>query len=230
MTFAPHHRFVDCERLEQCIEALRQQGNVPVNLVEGYRKYHFSLIYKLQSARYHVETLEAYLSSQNTQQIDPPSVVYRVNFHFDGFLHVLGSAMDILAREVLTYFALQPAGNIYYHTAHQVLSAQRPGDAIIPLLAQPTWKQEFGDYRNTATHESVIGFGYTVNVAIIGHTHVSRVVFPIPDDPRANPQSFKRNPDIVRYCKTTFKRMLSHTNQIYGHLCARARAQGKLPL
>lgn len=230
MSFAPYHRFVGCTRLENTIEGLRQAGGVPINVHAAYSKYHFSLVHKLQSARYHVETLESYLRTQNAQQMNPHAVVYRVNFHFDGFLHVLGSALDILAREVLAYYAINPAGNVYYQTAHAQLTASRAGDAILPLLTNPTWRSEFADYRNTATHESIIGTSYTIQIEVVGNQSVTRVVFPVPDDPRAVPPVCRRNPDIARYCNTTFKRVLSHTNQIYEHLEARARASGALPL
>lgn len=230
MNFAPHHRFAACELLEQRIEALRQQGVVMGNVYGDYLRYHFSLLHKLQSARYHVETLEAFLSSQNAQQTDPASLIYRVNFHFDGFLHVVGSALDILAREVLGYFAQVPPGNVYHHTAHHILNAARAGDAVLPFLTAPTWKQEFSTYRNTATHESIIGRHYSVNFEMVGHKANSRVVFPVPDDPRVHPPTFQRNPDIVHYCQMTFRRVLSHTHQIYGHIERRVHAAGQLPL
>lgn len=230
MNFAPYHRFVACTQLEATVEALRQGGHLPPQLQAAFSKYHFSLIHKLQSARYHVETLGAYLRAQNAQQINPHTVVYRVNFHFDGFLHVLGSALDILAREILGYYGLAPAGNVYYHTAHAQITAHRPADPILPLLTSPPWRTEFSNYRNTATHESIIGTTYTIQIEVVGNQSVTRVVFPVPDDPRATPLVWKRNPDIVKYCVTTFKRVLSHTNQIYEHLDARARANGALPL
>lgn len=230
MNFEPHHGFTACSRLERKVDTLRAATNVSNQCYDAYAKYHFSLLHKLQSARYHVDTLKSYLSSQNAQQLDPHLVVYRVNFHFDGFLHVLGSALDILAREIISYYGPLPPGNIYHHTAFQFLTANKPGDALLPLLAQPAWKQEFGDYRNTATHESLIGTSYTVSVEVVGKNAIKRIVFPIPDDPRAPVLTFQRNKDIVEYCERTFKRVLSHVNQLYNHIEQRATAANALPL
>lgn len=230
MNFAPHHNFTACERLEKIVEALRLANSITPAVYDDFSRYHFSLLHKLQSARYHVETLTSYLASQNARQSDPHSVVYRVNFHFDGFLHVLGSALDILAREILCCFAMLPQGNVHFHTASQVLTAARPNDTILPLLASPPWRQEFSAYRNTATHESIVGRSYTVSIEVIGHKSVTRVVFPIPDDPRAVPVTCTRNQDIVKYCSATFKRVLSHTNQLYAHIEERSRIGGTLPL
>lgn len=229
MSFAPHHKFAGAVKLEKAIAAARSAGNLPDSVYSDYEKYHFSLLHKLRSARYHVDTLTGYLSSGSTQT-SPADLVYRVNFHFDGFLHVVGSATDIFAREVLTYFGVPLPGKVYYHTAHTLLTAQRPGDAILAHLSDPTWRGEFGDYRNTATHESLIGTRYQLSVDVHGQATTTRVVFPIPDDPRATNKTYRRNPDIVQYCCRTFKRVLSHFNQCYDEIAARVASTNSLPL
>lgn len=230
MNFSPHHRFLGCDRLEQTLDRIRVAGNLPNAVQADHQKYHFSLLHKLQSARYHVETLRGYLSSQNAQQINPHLLVYRVNFHFDGFLHVLGSTLDILAREVLGYFPVVVPAKVYYQTARAAIAGVAPADPILPLLADPTWRAEFSTYRNTATHESIVGTGYQIDIVVAGNQSHTKVVFPIPDDPRVPNSPTRHNPDIVVYCERTFVRVLTHTNRIYEHIQARAAVKGSLPL
>ena len=230
MNFSPYHTFASCAKLQSTIEKLHLAGKVPSQIFNNHEKYHYSLLHKLQSARYHVDTLSSFLGSGNAQAQDPPYLVYRVNFHFDGFLQVLGSSMDIFAREVLTYFDEPLPNKVYYHTAYDQLIAKKPTDSLLPFLMKPTWKDEFGDYRNTTTHESLIGTQFSVNFELKGKQSISRIVFPIPDDPRAATRVFSKNKDIVAYCEKTFKRVLSHFNQAYDHIEVRARTSGTFPL
>src|SRR5688572_19682887 len=121
MNFDPYHKFKACSALERNVSDLYASGSVPTRLYEDHEKYHFSIVHKLRSAKYHVDALKGYLSSEAARTIAPNEVIYRVNFHFDGFLHVCGSALDIFAREVITYFALPMHGKVYYHTARKRL-------------------------------------------------------------------------------------------------------------
>lgn len=230
MNFAPHHQFTGCQRLQERVEGLRTAGAVPAPLLAEYNKYHFSLVNKLRSARDHMDLLKAFLGeTAQVQQAVPQEVVFQANHHFDGYLHALGSAMDILAREVMTYMGIALPNNVYYKTARERVNATRAGDAILPLLDDPPWKAEFSDYRNTATHERLIAANYAIEVHVDGGQSHKRVNLPLPDDPRATPHTFNRNKDIVAYCEKTFFRVVSHTNQIYGHIAQRAAAIGALP-
>ncbi len=232
MNFAPYHRFARCNALERLIISLREQGTVPDNIFEGFLRYHYSLVHKLRSARYHADTIRDYLSAQQTQRAAPRDVVYRVNYHFDGFTHVVGSAMDIFAREVITYFGLPLPANVYFNTAHSEIALARPGDLILPLIDTPAWRLEFSDYRNTATHENLVGTSYQIDIEVRGHSESRRMVFPLPDDPRAAPieRTFRRNPNVVHYCERTLSRVLSLFNVAYEHLCQRIRTGGRLPI
>jgi hypothetical protein len=232
MNFAPRHQFRNCSSLEAAIEQLFEGGNVPQHLYDAYLLYHFSLVHKLRSARYHADTIQGYLASQQTHNVTALDVVYRVNFHFDGFTHTLGSALDIFAREILTYFGVALPKKVHYGSARVQLKNARPGDPILPYLDDPTWRDEFGHYRNTATHESVVGSRFDIKVDVQGNVATRRMVFPLPDNPRAaaNARTFRRNPDITEYCNQTLRRVLSHFNRAYGHVCGRVVAAKRLPL
>jgi hypothetical protein len=230
MNFAPYHNFAACEHLERAVNLGRTAGGIPQPILDRHEIYHYSILHKLRSAKYHVDTLRSFLDSQDTANAAPEDLVYRVNFHFDGFLHVLGSSTDIFARELLTYFGEPLPANVYFHSAHQVLSLNRPGDPILPIIDTPPWKQEFNDYRNTATHESLVAPAYTVQVEVVGGTSTKRLKFPIPDDPRAGVKTYNRNTDIVSYCERTLKRSLSLFNQAYRNVADRLSVTQSLPL
>lgn len=230
MNFHPYHGFVGCATVERRIRALSAAGTVRAEILAGHEAYHYSLVHKVRSARYHVEALSGYLSSQAALSADPADLVYRVNFHFDGFLYVLGSARDIFAREILTYFGIPLPAKVYFRTAEELIQLNRPGDPILPLIARPSWAPEFMDYRNTATHENVIGTQYTIQVAVLGGNTTRRLVVQVPDDPRSAQRTFRRNPDIVVYCTTTFKRVLSQFNKAYAHMAMRMNTAGRLPI
>lgn len=230
MNFAPFHNFPECALLEAKVQQLHAAGSVPEAIYIDHLRYHFSLLHKLKSAKYHVESLEKFLNSQQTATADPGALLYRINFHFDGFVYVLGSALDMLAREVLSYYGLVPAGNVYFGTAYQQINTARPGDPVLPLLEPPSWKQEFSEYRNTATHETVVTSGYALHTTMVGHTPTHKFVCPLPDDPRAITQTYGRNPNIVEYCKTTLTRSLRLVNPLYRHLRMQANATGALPI
>jgi hypothetical protein len=228
--FSPYHRFIGCSALEKTVDGLFEVGQVPTELYAAHQRYHYSILHKLRSARYHIDSLSGFLTSQAALTQSPHDLVYRVNFHFDGFLHAVGSASDIFAREILTYFAAPLPAKVYFSTARTLITALRPGDAILPYLADPSWRQEFLDYRNAATHETLVGIIYTVAYELHGATSTTRIVFPIPDNPRAIVSAYGNNPDIVKYCETTFRRVLTQLNQAYTHLRPRLRTSGVLPL
>lgn len=232
MNFCPYHNFTSCDKLETTIQRIQDNGMVPPTIYDAYLLYHFSLIHKLQSAKYHVESLERYLTSEKARSALPQDLVYRVNFHLDGFLHVIGSANDIFAREILSYFNIPLRTRIYYHTAHIELSKARPTDCILTFLTTPSWFKEFSDYRNTATHESIVSTTYSIRIEVKGSNSINRLEFPLPDNPRSPfaERSYNRNRDIVAYSKTTFKRVLSHFSQTYQHLSDRLSISGSLPL
>lgn len=230
MNFAPYHAFSGCQRLERAVRELHASGHATQELYRDFEIYHFSLVHKLRSARYHVDALKSYLTTQGQAPPAPDEIVYRVNFHLEGFLYLAGSAADIFAREMIFYFGLIPPANVYFHTAHQVIGTNRPGDAILPLIDTPAWRPLFGDYRNTSTHERLIVTGYTIQVDLQGDTPTQRLQFLLPDDARAPIRTYRRNRDLVEYCQGTLRRFLSLFNQAYAQVATRASNGQRLPL
>jgi hypothetical protein len=230
VNFSPHHKFESCKNFEKTIDSFKVTGQASLSIYSDYLKYHFSLLHKLKSAKHHLDHLEGYLNSQKAQQDNPNEVVYLVNFHFDGFLYVLGSSLDILSREVLCYYNLLPTGKVYFHTAKKTIEAARPADPILTLLDNPGWKSELSDYRNSATHELIISTNYQVDVTVVGGKVNRKIIVPLPDNPRATLPIFKKNKDIVVYCNSTFKRVLSLCNLIYKHMDSEAKTKGTFPL
>ena len=227
--FSPYHTFTGCSRLQKEIARLTAAGAIAAPMGQYHDIYHYSLLHKLRSAKYHVDTLKSYLSTQNPS-VPATELVYRVNFHFDGFLHTLGSGADIFAREILSYFNIPHPQNVYFHTAEQQIALARPGDAVLPFIQSPPWRALFSEYRNTATHENLIGTGYSIQIDIQGGKQIQRLQFPIPDDPRVWPRTYDHHPDIVEYCRITYRRWLSLFNQTYLHLVTRTAATNTLPL
>lgn len=232
--FRPYHNFENCRKLERLINELQRNNNVSPSLLTAYKTYHYTLIHKLKSARHYVTILTYVLSHTSPQDIFSSSgeFLLMVNRNIDGFFYCGGSALDILAREVLTYFGIPLPVNVYFQTAKEKLTQQRPGDSIIRRLCDPRWKTDFSNYRNACTHELLIaGTSITVNMNVDG-TSQEGIVVPLPDDPRSDPQhrTYRKYPDVLDYCNTTLKRLLSLINQVYGELSDRIEQNSSLPL
>jgi len=231
--FSPIHQFRNCVRLETIIPQLNKQGLVSVPVLQGYKIYHFALLHKLRCAKHHVDRLEGILRL-NPSDVIPASdeFMFMVNLSIDGYFHSCGSALDILAREVLIYFgqALQPT--VYFETARTILAANRHGDPIINRLQDPPWRAEFKDYRNASTHEMIIALKYSINVQLNGDLEEKTIILPLPDDPRIDPatRTYIRNPNLLKYSIDNLRRILSLINQIYGEIAERAKTGGRLPL
>jgi hypothetical protein len=232
--FANHHRFANCERLEGRVIAARAANTVPDTIYNNYKLYHYSLIHKLKSARDNIDSLKEQLTTTPPQDIvnDAGEYLYLVNRSIDGFFYTSGSALDILAREVLTYYGIVLPDRVYFQTALKELAQVRPGDTLLPRLEDPPWKEEFSTYRNTLTHELLIVSRYSLNVVMDGPDQSTAVVFPLPDDPRVDmPQrTYRRNKDVLSYCNETFRKILSVINQIYGDLATKIEATNSLPI
>ncbi len=232
--FSPYHKFSHCTNLERAITILKQSGRISDALFQNHNRYHYALVHKLKCAHDHVKSLFKVLSETAPEDIvvNSAEFLYAVNASIDGFFYSGGSALDILSREIITYFGIVMPDRVYYRTAGEQLNANRMGDPIIARLNTPAWKDEFTNYRNALTHELLIAGSYSINIEVEGATQRSTIIFPLPDDPRADPsnRTFKKNKNVLKYCNDTFRRLLSHINQIYGHLNERINIGGALPL
>ncbi len=234
--FSPYHRLNNCIRLERWIRENHENGSISDDVLTGYNRYHFALVHKLKSAKIHYENLENLLENTDIANTisNSDEFLQEVNLYLDSFFYCCGSSLDILAREVLVYFNIAfPTNNkVYYRTARQLINAARSGDSILPRLQDPNWKDEFSNYRNALTHEVLIAGIYNIQVIQNGMNQQMVIKFPLPDDPRVDipDRLFNNNPDALDYCKTTFTRLLSLINQIYGEIENRATTTGNLPL
>lgn len=233
--FSPYHQFRDCSRLEECIAHLDQGSTVPPDILAQYHRYHNALLYKLRCARYYVDRLDDALTNANPANIvdDADEFRFTINRFIDGFLYSGGSALDILAREVLTYFGITLPDIVYFSTARNELQQHRPGDPILPRLDEPTWKEQFLDYRNSQTHELLLGVKFDISVTGYGaDDEEQEIVFPLPDNPRdpLESRTYHNNPDALQYCKCQLIRLLRLVHQTYTHVADRIDAAGSLPL
>jgi len=232
--FRPYHMFWNCQRLRKLICNLRENNNVPEPLWKAHNKYHYAVFHKLKSTQHYTENLANIFSNTPAADIFLPSsqFFFNVNRNIDGFFHSGGSALDILAREVLTYFGIPLPSNVYFHTAKDELTQHRPNDAIISRLGDPTWKADFSDYRNAITHELLVADSVSVNFHIHGETQTEKIILPLPDNSRSDPseRTYRKYPDVLDYCNKTLKRLLSLVNQVYGNLTDRITQNNSLPI
>lgn len=232
--FSPYHRFENCRRLERTVS--RINSIVPINsvVIANYKLYHWALIHKLKSAKYYIESLDSTLSTTSPQDVISSSspFSFNVNRDIDGFFYSNGSALDILAREVMTYFNIPFPPNVYYRTARQELSISRPGHSILSKLVDPSWKEEFSNYRNALTHELLIGDRCSIQVRNDGSENKTQIVYPLPDDPRvdATLRTYRRNENVLVYCSNTFRRTLSLISKVYGEINNLATTSNSIPV
>ena len=232
--FSPYHQFSNCKKLENIVETLNTQGNIRQDVFIAFKKYHFALVYKLKCAKRHVDNLNSLLSTPPLEEIviDCSNFIFQVNMSLDGFFYSGGSALDILAREVLSYFDETMPAKVYYSTARNIISSRRPGDPILSRLDNPSWKSDFSMYRNTGTHELIIAEHININLSMKGRTQENALILPLPDDPRIdlNDRTFRKYPDVIDYCESHMRRLLSLINTIYGDIYKRVVTNSGLPL
>jgi len=232
--FWPYHHFENCVTLKRCIKQLSDLSCIPQETYNRYHNYHGALEHKLKGTKYNLDNLENLIQTTNIANISEnlPYFMFKANLYIDGFFYNGGSALDILAREILALFNIQPTVHVYYYTAHSEIYGLYPSDSLLARLTDPPWKDEFSDYRNAATHEVLLSTGMNLNIQFSTGGQSQSLRLPLPDDPRAAPldRTFHRNPDALDYCTKTFKRLLRHINTIYGDIATRASANGRLPL
>lgn len=233
--FRPYHHFENCATLKSRIKQLSDLSCVPQRIYDRYQNYHIALEHKLKGTEHNLDNLENLIQTTSIASIsvNPTDFIFRANLYIDGFFYNGDSALDILAREILSLFDIHTTGHVYYNTAHKRISDQYPTDPLLARLTDPPWKEEFSDYRNALTHEVILST--TMNLSIIllsADVQSQSLKLPLPDDPRVAPASrtFNTNPDALDYFKKTFKRLLRHINTIYGDIATRISANGNLPL
>lgn len=224
----------NCQRLQRTISVYQENGNIPEQIFSQHKRYHYSLLHKLKSAKTHLENLQDVLENTEVSAVvgNSNEFINEVNMHIDSFFYCCGSAMDILAREVLIYYNIPLPTRVYFSTARAEINRLHPGDSILSRLQDPTWGQEFKDYRNSLTHEVLIGTNFNISVNADGGRSQTVIVYPLPDNPRADIEirTFRNNPNAFEYCRTTFTRLLTLINPIYGEINTRATANGSFPI
>jgi len=232
--FSPYHRLANCQRLQRTVADFSESGNIPEAILSNHKKYHYSLMHKLKSAKMHLENLQDVLENTEVSAVVDNSTdfINQVNMHIDSFFYCSGSVLDILAREILIYFNIPLPARVYFHIARQEITRLRAGDTILPRLSDPTWKSEFSDYRNALTHEVLIGTNFSITVNADGGRSQTVIVYPLPDNPRdeIDERTFRNHPNAYAYCKSTFTRILSLVNTIYGDINERATTNGSFPI
>ena len=233
--FKPYHTFQNCKRLEVQVRKLREDSAASGESIAAYNRYHFALLHKLKTAKYNVDRLESILTSPTEEDIassNSRDLLFKVNMRIDGFLIAGGSVLDILGREVLSYYGIRIQNDVYFRTAREELVRHIPNDPIIGHLADPSWRDAFSNYRNSITHEVLIVSQYSIDVVFDGDTQRTRRRIPLPDDPRTDManRTYNINPDSLEYCSTTLRRILRLTNQVYGDIANRLRLENQLPL
>ena len=232
--FSPYHHCANTTILQEQISRLGELGSIPDTLLQDYKRYHFALVHKLKSSRTHLDNLQRLLSDTPPQDIVGPSndFHFTINLLVDSFFYSMGSSMDILAREVLTYYGIPATGDIYFQSAHTLISSSRPGDPILRLLVVPSWRREFANYRNILTHELLIVGRYSLDISVDGGIQRQKIIIPLPDNPRddINSRTYNRNRDVFVYCCSTLRRLLSIVNQVHGEVARNIRTNHRLPL
>jgi len=234
--FTPYHRFRGCLRFKREFKRLSEAGSISDSIQQLHNRYHYALFHKLKSGKYHLENLERLLSStppQDVVSLDTSSeFLFNTNLHIDNFFYSTGSALDILSREILSYFGIPFPPKVYFHTAYEELSRLRPGDQLLQRLDSPSWKEEFSNYRNALTHELLVVGRYSLDVQVDGGNPRQIITVPLPDNPREDMvvRTYKKNPDAKNYCADTFRRVVSLINQIYSEITDRMVTLNHLPL
>ena len=238
--FAPYHNFPNSLRLLKCVNDLKDANGVPDDLAGKFYIYHDSLFHKLKCANLYIDELSEYITNSSPHYVlqNAPEFFFEVNRLIDGFFYSGGSALDILAREVLVCFGINLPSNVYYRTAREQLSIHKPGDSILLRLVDPPWKDEFSKYRNALTHEVLIASNLSLDLNLLGGSQLAggsqsvNMNLSLPDDPRVPPSDrvCTINPNVVDYSSRTFRRLLTLINIIYGEIRDRAVGQGSLPL
>lgn len=234
MPFVPYHRFDNRKKLEKIILDFSDSGNIPDPIIVNYHRYYPSFIQKLRAVKHNIDRLEEKLTTTPLQEvaISIGEFGFEVNMYIDGYFYNGGSALDILARVILTLFGENLPDNVYFQTAHQIISANRPNDPILPRIEEPPWRQSFSNYRNVLTHELILASLTQINIDASGASPIHKIIVPLPDNPRVAPvnRTYNNNPDVLDYIKTHFTRILRIANTVLGDIVQRATISGTLPL
>lgn len=223
-----------CLALEDLIRKFRKDDKLSDDVKAGFDAYHFALVHKLKTANYNLNAMDDLLSNTEPAEAltETSDFIFQINMRLDAYFYACGSALDILAREILTYYGERLPTNTYFTSAQSILNRSRPTEPILGKLVDPSWRQEFSTYRNTLTHELMIAGHLNVGVSLIGDTQDKQLIIPLPDDPRiavAN-RTFKTNPDALEYCKKNYKRLLTLINCVYSEVTIKAKTVGQMPI
>lgn len=233
--FSPYHRFSNCNILEYHINVLNRAGNITPDVLSAYNNYHYALVYKLKCAKDYLDDLANILNNTPPGEVFGPNAnrfMFSVNRNIDGFFYSLGSSLDILAREVLSYYGFALPARVYFHHAYTIMNTTRGTEPILTKLGNPTWKEKFSDYRNTLTHELIIADRLDIRAFMRGNLQETNIICYLPDDPKTIPEdrTFNNNIDALIYTKKTFIQAVSLVNQIYNIVIAKIKVQGNMPL
>lgn len=232
--FEPYHKFASCHALRALIKEFVESGKIDEATYQAHLKYHYTVYAKLYSAKQHFENLKLLLDSTELAAVDRKvnEFSYQVNTHLDSFFYCGGSVFDILSHEVLAYYNLTPSsGRIYFSTARDKISQTHSGNQILPKLQDPTWYDDFKEYRNALTHE--VSLASKIHAEMdMGPSPKKTIKLIIPDDPRTDfaARTYDKRVDAVDYCHNHLKRLIRFTNLVYAEVVNQAKSKDGFPI
>jgi hypothetical protein len=234
--FTPIHNFSGCRNLRNEIQKLKEKDAIPQSILKLHQTYHYALFHKLKGAKFHLEDLQELLEADPQENMVSlggiEEFLYKVNHDIDGFFYNIGSAMDILSREILSYFTIPLPRTVYFRTARELIASIRPSDPILSKLADPPWREEFTLYRNTITHEVLVEENCIQEISPDGGEQKEKIIVQLPNAPRGavDERFYGKNPDALAYCTEIFKNVILLIDEIYTSIAERIASGEKLPL
>lgn len=206
-------------------------------------KYYYDELANLDIRKFWEQSITTSVQSSNSILVTTPAqglnlerYCSHVHLLLDGFFMNSMSALDTLAHQIfLLYNLRQKPSKIYIGTVKKKLAQFHPNSKLRKLLDNQmgqTWFDQFQQFRNCTTHESLIGYD-KVEVSydpITGQVVGSKIK--LPDDPKARPLfTYRKRREAIRYCKFILKNTNSLVTKVYENILVdTGRANNILPI
>jgi hypothetical protein len=190
------------------------------------RYYHDSLL-NLDIRKFWEQSVTTSIQSSGSNVISTPSqglnlerYCSHVHLLLDGFFMNSMSALDMLAHQIfLLYDLQQKPSKVYIGTVKRKLAQFHPNSKLRKLLDEQmgqTWFDQFQQFRNCTTHESLIGYD-KVEISydpITGEVVGSKIR--LPDYPKGRPIfTYSKRREATRYCQLILKKVNSLVTKVY---------------
>ena len=245
--FSPYHNFSNYGLFKSAFNDLKSLGRVAASAL-GLPRYYKSSTIKLNSAKYHLNTLLSYetvfisppLSTSGATSVTVSTATnvsaltdFDISRELDNLFTNLSSAFNLFAQVINLVYLIPPLSDdvVSFYNVLNVMADTLPNETLTQyLLSLQTeqWYKDMKDFRRCTTHRKAIEFFIDMSRRFMEASWQTRIL--LPDNPFSTQPTYSLNREMKGFCEDLLRNSLNAIDHMYGLMEAKIRVANQIPV